>query len=865
MKRALKVISALAVFAAFGWADVWAQAPGSTEKPWTYWWWMGSSVNKEDITEQMEGMAEAGLGGVHIIPIYGEKGDEEHFIPYLSEQWMEMLEHTIREARRLGMDADMTMGTGWPFGGPDIPEGLRAQRFRMTEGKFTIEPTGQRVKRAAPGADGFVIDHFNRAAIEYYSQRFLDAFSKADLKPRALYNDSFEVYGANCTTNFPEKFKMLRGYDLEPYLEMLDEKSTNELRPRVVSDYCETMSDLLYSDFTVPWVELCHRMGVRLVRNEAHGSPGNLLDLYAAADIPETESFGVSDFKIPGLRHDSKFEEKRFGRPNPLTMKFASSAAHLSGKSLVSSESTTWLGDHFSVSLSQVKPQIDELFTAGVNHIFFHGTTYSPYWKGFPGRLFYASTHYGHTSHFWEELPVLTSYIRECQRILQASRADHDILIYFPIYDIWSKGGGRGVIKLLDVHYLSDGLKEMAFGQLAQALWQRGYTFDYVSDRMLQNRVSAEGKVILVPPAQYMPVETLEALRRYAGEGAPVIFMDSIPADVPGLFQFRERRELLAEQAREMQKESQVDIVKAGDTFQEKFHELERVLGKRGVYPEPFKAMGIDFIRKTIQGRSVYFLANLSEKPGKQWVRPMRKAERVIFYDPESQVWGEAALRWGNGETEFLLHLPPGESLFLFCEGREAETLTLMQQEKVEPWPYYGQAEEGEPILLDGAWTLRYSKGVPEIKASLTTEAGKSWTALGEPYDIFSGKLVYSRKFNLPVSAIGRSYELDLGDVRETARVTLNGEALPLYWHIPFTKVIPEGLLKEENTLEIEVTNLSYNRVIDLDRKKVAWKNFHEINFVNIQYKPFDASMDEPLPSGLLSIPRLVPVAPVDW
>ena len=188
-----------------------------------------------------------------------------------------------------------------------------------------------------------------------------------------------------------------------------------------------------------------------------------------------------------------------------------------------------------------------------------------------------------------------------------------------------------------------------------------------------------------------------------------------------------------------------------------------------------------------------------------------------------------------------------------------------MKQERVEPWSYYGPVEEEEPIILDGAWTLRYSKGVPEIRESLTTEVGKSWTALGEPYDVFSGTLIYSRKFELPASALDREYELDLGDVRETARVTLNGETLPLYWHIPFAKVIPEGLLKEENTLEIEVTNLSYNRVIDLDRKKVVWKNFHEINFVNIQYKPFDASMDKPLPSGLLSIPRLVPVAPVDW
>ncbi len=863
MKRVLKIFCALAALAALFVSNVCGQAPDATEKPWTYWWWMGSSVNEEDITEQLEGMAQAGLGGVHIIPIYGEKGDEENFIAYLSERWMEVLEHTIREARRLGMDVDMTMGTGWPFGGADIPQGLQAQRFKIDEGQYVTEPTRQMVKRAAPGAEGFVIDHFNRAAIEYYTERFKDAFSKIELRPRALYNDSFEVYGANSTTNFLEKFKALRGYDLQDHLDMLDEKSTDELKPRLLSDYCETVSELLYSEFTEPWVEICHKMGVGLVRNEAHGSPGNLLDLYAAADIPETESFGASALKIPGLRQDPKYEEKRFGRPDPLTMKFASSAAHLSGKPLVSSESTTWLGDHFSVAFSQIKPQLDELFTAGINHIFFHGTTYSPYWKGFPGRLFYASTHYGHTSHFWEEMPVLTSYIRECQRILQSSQADHDILLYFPIYDIWSKGGGRGVIKLLDVHYLSAGLKEMAFGQLAGELWERGYTFDYVSDRMLQNHVNAKGKVILVPPTQYMPLETLEALQRYAGEGSAVIFIDSIAEDVPGLFQFEERRALLSKQREELQKLPQVDIVKAAGSSQEMMAQLSRALSKSGIYPEPFKAMGIDFIRKTIQGRSVYFLANLSEKPGKQWIRPMRRADKVLFYNPESKVWGEAAARTGNGGKEFLLHLPQGESLFLFCEGREAETLTLMQQEKVEPWPYYGQAEEGEPILLDGAWTLRYSKGVPEIEGSLTTEVGKSWTTLGEPYDIFSGKLVYSRKFKLSASEPGRVYELDLGDVRETASVRLNGELLPLYWHIPFTKVIPLGLLKEENTLEIEVTNLSYNRVIELDRKKVPWKNFHEINFVNIQYKPFDASEDEPLPSGLLSTPRLIPLAPV--
>jgi len=57
-----------------------------------------------------------------------------------------------------------------------------------------------------------------------------------------------------------------------------------------------------------------------------------------------------------------------------------------------------------------------------------------------------------------------------------------------------------------------------------------------------------------------------------------------------------------------------------------------------------------------------------------------------------------------------------------------------------------------------------------------------------------------------------------------------------------------------------EVTNLAANRIRDLDRRGVPWKNFHEINFVNIDYKPFDASEWLLAPSGLLGPVRLVPL-----
>ncbi|HTF20427.1 MAG TPA: glycosyl hydrolase, partial [Chryseolinea sp.] len=169
--------------------------------------------------------------------------------------------------------------------------------------------------------------------------------------------------------------------------------------------------------------------------------------------------------------------------PDVLAMKFASSAAHLTGKKLVSSETGTWLADHFKVSLSQVKPQIDELFTAGINHVFYHGTTYSPEEEGFPGWLFYASTNFGPQSHIWKHIGFLNGWVTRCQERLQNSEPDNDVLLYFPMHDVWSKTrAGDNPVQLLDVHHAEKWLRNSPFRTVARALTDAGLTFDYVSD-----------------------------------------------------------------------------------------------------------------------------------------------------------------------------------------------------------------------------------------------------------------------------------------------------------------------------------------------------------------------------------------------
>ncbi len=114
-------------------------------KPWTRWWWQGSAVERRSLTADLEALAAAGIGGVEVTPIYGVRGAEERFIPYLSSQWMSMLDHALREATRLKMGVDMATGTGWPFGGPWVgddtaPRSLEHRTWTLVAGERLAEP-----------------------------------------------------------------------------------------------------------------------------------------------------------------------------------------------------------------------------------------------------------------------------------------------------------------------------------------------------------------------------------------------------------------------------------------------------------------------------------------------------------------------------------------------------------------------------------------------------------------------------------------------------------------------------------------------------------------------------------------------------
>ncbi len=874
-------------------------------KPFVRWWWHGSAVDPEGLTYNLEEFARQGLGGFEITPIYGVQGNEANDIPYLSEKWMDMLRHVSEESARLGLQPEMNNGTGWPFGGPEVTENESARKLiirswdvapgKNIEGKIqpeddrqkpfaTVEKimavdgdrriditdklgkdgqlkwkapkkgswkvyalfagrTFQKVKRAAPGGEGYVVNHYDSVAVKKYLDRFDRAFAgKEDTFPKVLFNDSYEVYGSDWTEGLANEFEKDHGYKLEYYLpELADTQNHSELRSRVVRDYRFTLGRVLRENFTDIWTRWAHSHGA-LIRNQSHGSPANIIDLYAVVDIPECESFGKSDLAIPGLHPTGP---TRPSDADPAVLKFASSAAHIAGKPLVSAETLTWLTEHFHTSLSVAKPEIDQMLASGVNHIFFHGAPYSPKGVDFPGWLFYASVNMSPTNTIWNDADGLFKYIERCQAFLTAGTPDSDVLLYFPIDDIWQRQDG--IYMMFDIHSMDKKMPDVK--ATVSELVKAGLDPDYISDMLVRNlgvepdgTIISEGgnryKALIVPPVKTMPVETLSALKALKEKGANVIFTGVLPADVPGLGNLDDRRDSLKALTADMASPAK---------------DIQAAIRLSGAKPEPMREKGISLLRRVNEaGGYNYFIALLNDNEIDGWETLSVPSGSVMIFDPLTGKRGKARSRKGpNGTTEVLLQIKPGQSLLL---------KTLPTDVDFEEWAYYEPA--AAPFSIDRGWSIRFTDSEPAIEGVFETDTLTAWTNLDEDAaKVNTGTGRYSVEFELPTEVNADEWLLDLGDLRESARVFVNGNDAGIVWSVPFTIEIGRLLKHGKNRLDINVTNLPANRIADYDRSGKKWKIFKDANVASVtNSKTVDFSDWETIPAGLNSTVTLIPL-----
>jgi hypothetical protein len=702
---------------------------------------------------------------------------------------------------------------------------------------------GKMVERAAPGGEGNVIDHFSTPAIQHYLSKFDSAFAGRDISTlRAFFNDSYEVDDArgqaNWTPGFLASFKEKRGYDLQEHFPALFGEGSEDEQARVLSDFRETFSDLLLETFTQKWDSWAESKG-KIIRNQSHGSPANILDLYAASDIPETEGTDV------------------------LRIKFATSAAHVSGKPLASAEAATWLDEHFLSNLSTLKENLDRYLIGGVNHLLFHGTCYSPPGDEWPGRLFYAAIHANYRNSLWHDFPALNAYISRAQSFLQAGQIDNDVLLYFPAYDRYATPG-RELLDHFDGH--GPRLEGTAVEQNAHLLQEEGFAYDLISDRQILQLQVADDllttggtsyQVILVPETRFMPMATFAKLIALAREGATVIFHKELPASIPGLHDLASRKSAFQAAVDDLQFIETGNGVRQASVGQGAFvigAKLDELLRDAGVEREPLVYSGLEYIRRKTSDGRYYFISNWSESPVAGWVTIRTEAPTVIIFDPMTGQYGRAATRnAADGRTEVYLHLMRGNSCILQTTSAETD---------IPDWPNYEPG--GEQVALNGPWSLSFIAGGPELPASREVASLGSWT--DDPaLTAFSGTGVYTITFPRPAGEAA-AWVLDLGQVNESAEVKLNDKVIGTLLGPDYQVIIPADQLAENNTLEIAVSNLMANRIADMDKKGVFWKKFYNVNFPPRRAENrgrnglFDASGWEPLPSGLSGPVTLTPM-----
>ena len=867
--------------------------PASTTeaKPGIRWWWLGSAVDKPNLEWNLNQYASHGIGAVEITPIYGVQGNQQNNISYLSDQWMDMLRYTQEQGKKNGIEIDMATGTGWPFGGPwvpleesaskmvfvqrgfhneqhpplldydlsapekdrkycklvkvmafpnwkpditdeklkaftsenrlaylrSLPKGMDITQY-VKDGKLTLKNTKafgnnfyvialyarygvMKVKRAAPGGEGLVIDHFDKQAVGNYLRHIEAAFDRTHTPyPHTFFNDSYEVADATWTPTLLEEFEKRRGYKLEEHLFQLIAGL-----PEVVADYRETLSDLLLENFTEQWTAWAHSHGA-ITRNQAHGSPANLIDCYAAVDIPEIEGFGLSDFGIKGLRKDPG--KTRKNDSDYSMFKYAPSAAHICGKPYTSSETFTWLTEHFRTSLSQLKPDIDLMFCAGVNHMFFHGTCYSPKDDPWPGWKFYASIDMSPTNSIWRDAPYFMQYVERCQSFLQWGQSDNDFLVLLPVRDMWMKNSQK-LLMQFSIHAMGKLAPE--FIKTILAIDRAGFDCDYISERLLMGVTYQDGQLLtaagtrykglIIPGSGTMPDAVKQHIASLKAQGAHIFY--SVDAN-----------------------------------------EL-----KQAAKPEAIKhALGLKAIRRKNPTGYHYFMANLTPEAIDHWVELAVPCKQAVWFNPLNGDITPAE----TGELGVRVTLKSGESMIL----QTYDTAQLATTAVPRP-----ATPKCSSVVLSGPWTLSFTEEAPRVARTFKLDSLQTWETLDDDsVKVTMGTGVYTTHVKLTKKDLkdAASWQIDLGDVRESARVYINGTFIGCAWSVPFVLDCKNTLRKGDNEIRIEVTNLPANRISDLDRRGVQWRKMEEINVVDINYKKTLYDQWTPVESGLNSNVKLI-------
>jgi hypothetical protein len=884
------------------------------------WWWFGPAATKPELTHELEEMKAAGIGGVEIANLYPLALDDPstgfHNTPFLSPEHLEALRFAAQEAKRLGLRVDVTLGSGWPFGGPEIPVTEAAGKLRVetlpvapgatsvlaphvdageeilaaflvagsdaarssagaeqlalpTSGWFKLSAapqartlicflssrSGMIVKRPSVGANGFVLDHYDPAAIEAHlhavGDRLLSAFG--DQPPYAVFSDSLEDYASDWSPALLVEFQRRRGYDLRPHLLAL----VNENGPDTAAirhDWGRTLTEMADDGFLKPmraWAEEHHT----LLRSQTYGFPPVTLSSNRLADLPEGE--GKATFEMW-----REFSDTRW----------AASAGHLFHRPVISSETWTWLhSPAFRATPLDMKAEADLHFLQGINQLVGHGWPYSPTAAGEPGWRMYAAAALNAHNPWFPVMPDLTRYLQRVSFALRQGQPANDVALLLPNDDVWAsfKAGFHkqasptspaGFDESGSNVSIDESMDKFLGKQVIAQVLDAGFNLDFIDADAIDS-VGIPYRVLVLPDVDRLPVATYEKIVDFARRGGIVIATRRLPATAPGLMHAQEDSARLQELSKTL---FHGEIASAH--FVEDENTLRATIAK---YATPDLVLAprtpeIGFLHRRLPEGNLYFVANTSNEMKHVQARFRDSARHAEVWDPFSgQISGLPNAE--NNPQNIELDLAPYESrLIFFSDAAKTASPEVKQRESVV-------------ADLSQQWKITFGK------TCLSEEMNRlaSWTE-NEKTQFYSGLAMYQKSFELPQKnpAPGARLWLDFGPgkpkalpsppgahnmkayieapIREVAQVYVNGKQAGVVWHPPYRLDVTEYLHKGMNELRIVVGNTAINELAGQPPPdyRLLWDRY------GMLFVPQDMQNLHPVPSGILGPVKLMESAP---
>jgi alpha-L-rhamnosidase len=890
--------------------------PPDNSKIMMRWWWFGPSATKPELEREMIAMKEGGIGGFEVQPVYPLALDDPAHgfknYPYLSDEFLDALKFTGEKARELGLRMDLTIGSGWPYGGPHVPitqaagklridvvalpENSRrvpmpnisagekllaaffapgtvkdfdaAKAFAITSlpGKvvddiyvqsqsdgphvflfFIASRTGMTVKRPAIGAEGFVLDHYDRAAIENHLKVVGEPMlSKLGANiPYAVFCDSLEVYGSDWTADFLEEFQKRRGYDLKPYLPALV-GNIGEKTGAIRNDWGKTLSELFEERFLMPtesWAKAHHT----LFRAQLYGIPPATLSSYRLIDLGEGEG-----------AHWKQFSSTRW----------ASSANHLYGRAVTSTETWTWLhSPAFRATPLDMKAEADVQFLQGSNQFIGHGWPYSPPEAGSPGWAFYAAAVLNQHNPWWPAMPDIARYFQRVSFLLRQGLPVNDVAIYVPSSDAYAQFSPGKVS-------IDQSMNNLLGPNLIPQVLEAGYNFDFIDDAAIQNLGKVESRgltvganrysIIILPGVERIPVATLQKLKEFARQGGVLIATRRIPSMAPGLLQGEKETAEIRGMAGELFQSSDApghfiaDDKSGFGAFLNKLAKPDLALSN----PTP----DIGFVHRSVDGAEIYFMVNTGNQRVNMLTSfrgdPGTNGTHGEWWDPFTGTVLEAEPEnYSITGNTYPIELDPYESRILVFSSRKLPSSTA-------------EGARSIPAALD--WSVGWNVSFGDAGKQVQMDHLRSWTD-DEATKYFSGQAAYVKTVSIPDGMLSPALEFKLdfgegtsvprttgggngmrawldGPVREAAVVYVNGNRAGAVWHPPYSVDVTKFLHAGQNEIRVVVGNSAIN--------ELSGRSLPDYKLLNLRFgeraTPQDMKDLQPLPAGILGRVRLV-------